>query len=99
MKHKTKNFNLEEDARRKSEIEQYGRLLSLRPSVVHKAKNKYDRNTHKKESMKLLTDSFFILHTSPMALPLIFPMSDWSYRSCSSSYSKVAFVPTFPSIL
>jgi len=83
MKRKTKNFNFEEDARRKAEIEQYGKLLSLRPSVVHKSKKKYDRKAYKKESMKLLTDSFFILHIILTVLPSIFLLSDLSYRSYS----------------
>ena len=32
-----------EDARRKNEIAMYGKLVSLRPSIVHKTKKAYSR--------------------------------------------------------
>lgn len=57
-KKKTKNFNFQEDARRKMEIEQYGKLLSLRPSVCHKSKKVYDRKQNKKEVSNFLDTSF-----------------------------------------
>lgn len=59
-KQKTNNFHFVEDARRKHEIEQYGRLLSLRPSVVHKSKKVYDRKNNKKELSKHLDNSYFL---------------------------------------
>ena len=39
----SKTFKFGEEARRESELALYGRILSLRPSVCHKAKNKYTR--------------------------------------------------------
>lgn len=57
-KNKTKNFNFQEDARRKMEIEQYGKILSLRPSVCHKSKKAYDRKQNKKEVSRQLDTSF-----------------------------------------
>ena len=59
---KKKNFHLEEDARRKAEISQYGRLLSLRPSVYHKNKKAYDRKNNKKEVLRQMDSSFFFFH-------------------------------------
>ena len=45
-----KNINLAEQVRRENELREYGRILSLRPSLVHKDKTKYNRKTkHKKE--------------------------------------------------
>lgn len=38
-----KNIKIAEDARRKSELKKYGRILSLRPSIEHKAKCVYNR--------------------------------------------------------
>jgi len=61
MKRKTSNFNFEEAARRKHEIEQYGKLVSLRPSIVHKSKKTYNRQQNKKEASKQLDSSFFII--------------------------------------
>lgn len=58
MKHK--NFHFQEDARRRMEIEQYGRILSLRPSVAHKSKKKYDRKVMKKEVRNELRASYFL---------------------------------------
>lgn len=37
------NTRFAERARRENEIEQYGRMVSLRPSVVHNAKKNYSR--------------------------------------------------------
>lgn len=61
MKKKTKNsnFNFVEDARRKQEIEQYGKMVSLRPSVVHKSKKIYNRKNNKKELSNFLDNSYF----------------------------------------
>lgn len=58
---KKKNFKFEEDARRKLEIEQYGKLVSLRPSVTHKSKKTYNRQQNKKEVSNQLDSSFFII--------------------------------------
>ena len=62
MKRKTKNFKIEEDTRRKLEINQYGRLLSLRPSIVHNSKKTYNRQQNKKEASYQIDTSFFISH-------------------------------------
>ena len=43
-KGKLKIKTLAEKVRRENEIKEYGRLLSLRPSLVHTDKTKYDRN-------------------------------------------------------
>lgn len=40
---KNQNVTFAERARRTNEIAQYGRLLSLRPSVVHNTKKNYSR--------------------------------------------------------
>ena len=64
---KKKNFHLEEDARRKAEISQYGRLLSLRPSVYHKNKKAYDRKNNKKEVLRQMDSSFFF-HFKPLIM-------------------------------
>ena len=47
---------LAEHARRQQELEQYGRLLSLRPSIAHKNKKKYTRKdkSWKKEDAELV---------------------------------------------
>ena len=46
-KKKKKNIvntkTLAEKVRRENEIKEYGRILSLRPSLVHKDKTKYNR--------------------------------------------------------
>jgi len=49
-KKKVNILSLAEKARREKEIEKYGRLLSLRPSVEHKSKKQYTRKEkHKNE--------------------------------------------------
>ena len=49
-KKKKKNFSLAEKVRRDNELKEYGRLLSLRPSVEHKDRTKYTRKEkHKNE--------------------------------------------------
>lgn len=48
-KKKNGNFSLAQEARRKNEIEQHGKLISLRPSIVHKSKKIYSRKGMKKE--------------------------------------------------
>ena len=52
-KKKKKKVNvktLAEKVRRENEIKEYGRILSLRPSIIHKDKTKYNRKTkHKNE--------------------------------------------------
>ena len=60
MKSKKKNKNLAfaQDARRKNEIEQHGKLLSLRPTVAHKSKKNYDRKQNKKELSRILDGSY-----------------------------------------
>lgn len=60
MKTKKKNQNLAyaQDARRKNEIEQHGKLLSLRPTVAHKSKKTYDRKLQKKELSRMLDSSY-----------------------------------------
>ncbi len=41
---------LAEKVRRENEIKEYGRILSLRPSIIHADKTKYNRKTkHKKD--------------------------------------------------
>lgn len=49
MKKKRRKLNLAEKIRRDSEIKQYGRILSLRPSIVHKSKKQYTRKTKHKD--------------------------------------------------
>ena len=56
MKKKTKKKKivntktLAEKVRRENELKEYGRILSLRPSVAHRDKTKYNRKTkHKNE--------------------------------------------------
>ena len=52
-KKKKKKVNvktLAEKVRRENELKEYGRILSLRPSIIHKDKTKYNRKTkHKNE--------------------------------------------------
>ena len=56
-KKKTKKKNIEnvtlaEKVRRETELKEYGRILSLRPSVVHKDKTKYNRkNKHREQAI------------------------------------------------
>lgn len=42
---------LAEKVRRENEIKEYGRILSLRPSLVHRDKTKYNRKTKHKDNM------------------------------------------------
>ena len=44
-KKKIENVTLAEKVRRENELKEYGRILSLRPSLVHKDKTKYNRKT------------------------------------------------------
>ena len=47
MKNKQKKYNSEkvfEKLRREEEIKTFGKILSLRPSVIHDNKKKYKRN-------------------------------------------------------
>ena len=44
-----KNVTLAEKARRENELKEYGRILSLRPSLVHIDKTKYNRKRDKYE--------------------------------------------------
>lgn len=60
-KKRNQNLKFAESARRKNEIEQYGRLLSLRPSVVHKSKKNYNRQKNKKEASIQMETSFLLL--------------------------------------
>lgn len=47
-KKKIKNVTLAEKVRREDELKEYGRILSLRPSVAHRDKTKYNRkNKHR----------------------------------------------------
>jgi len=48
-KKKNQGLKFAQDARRKQEIAQHGRLLSMRPAVAHKSKKLYDRKESKKE--------------------------------------------------
>ena len=53
-KKKIENVTLAEKVRRENELKEYGRILSLRPSIVHKDKTKYNRKTkhHNQEDME-----------------------------------------------
>ena len=42
-KKKLEMVTLAEKVRRENELKEYGRILSLRPSVIHKDKTKYNR--------------------------------------------------------
>lgn len=43
---------LAEKVRRENELKEYGRILSLRPSVAHRDKTKYNRkNKHRKQAI------------------------------------------------
>ena len=44
-KKKFKKGTLAEKVRRENELKEYGRILSLRPSIAHKDKTKYNRKT------------------------------------------------------
>jgi hypothetical protein len=44
-KKKLEMVTLAEKVRRENELKDYGRILSLRPSLVHKDKTKYTRKT------------------------------------------------------
>lgn len=50
---KKKNIKtLAEKVRRENELKEYGRILSLRPSLVHKDKTKYNRkNKHREQAI------------------------------------------------
>ena len=53
-KKRRKKFNSQkasESIRRKQELEQYGKLLSLRPSITHKDKTKYTRKQKHKNNI------------------------------------------------
>ena len=55
-KKKFKKGKLAEKVRRENELKEYGRILSLRPSVVHKDKTKYNRKTKHKNDTSLHSD-------------------------------------------
>lgn len=50
---KKKNIKtLAEKVRRENELKEYGRILSLRPSVAHRDKTKYNRkNKHREQAI------------------------------------------------
>jgi hypothetical protein len=49
------NFNLAEKVRRENELKEYGKILSLRPSVEHKSKKTYSRK-EKHKNYEINTD-------------------------------------------
>jgi hypothetical protein len=51
-KKKIKVTNLAEKIRRENELKQYGRLLSLRPSIEHKSKKVYNRKEKHKDEIR-----------------------------------------------
>lgn len=51
-KKKIKVTNLAEKVRRENELKQYGRLLSLRPSIEHKSKKIYNRKEKHKDEIR-----------------------------------------------
>ena len=55
-KKKFKKGTLAEKVRRENELKEYGRILSLRPSLVHKDKTKYNRKTKHKNDTSLHSD-------------------------------------------
>jgi len=55
-KKKIENVTLAEKVRRENELKEYGRILSLRPSLVHKDKTKYNRKTKHKNDTSLHSD-------------------------------------------
>jgi hypothetical protein len=50
-KKKIENVTLAEKVRRENELKEYGRILSLRPSVAHQDKTKYNRKFKHKNKM------------------------------------------------
>lgn len=62
MKKKQNKTAFAEQARREQEIAQYGKILSLRPSVVHKSKKTYNRRNNKKEISRQIDISFFLYY-------------------------------------
>jgi hypothetical protein len=52
-KKKIKVTNLAEKVRRENELKQYGRLLSLRPSIEHKSKKVYNRKEKHKDEIRI----------------------------------------------
>jgi hypothetical protein len=50
-KKKIENVTLAEKVRRENELKEYGRILSLRPSVAHRDKTKYNRKSKHKISI------------------------------------------------
>jgi hypothetical protein len=51
-KKKIENVTLAEKVRRETELKDYGRILSLRPSLVHKDKTKYNRKSKYKDEFR-----------------------------------------------
>ena len=53
-KKKLEIVTLAEKVRRENELKEYGRILSLRPSLVHKDKTKYTRKAkhHNQENIE-----------------------------------------------
>ena len=51
-KKKKKLLNLAEKIRREAELQEYGRILSLRPSIEHKSKKIYSRKRKHKNEIK-----------------------------------------------
>ena len=51
-KKKIENITLAEKVRRETELKEYGRILSLRPSLVHKDKTKYNRKSKYKDEFR-----------------------------------------------
>ena len=51
-KKKIENVTLAEKVRRETELKEYGRILSLRPSVEHRDKTKYNRKSKYKDELR-----------------------------------------------
>ena len=51
-KKKIENVTLAEKVRRENELKEYGRILSLRPSVSHRDKTKYNRKSKYKDEFR-----------------------------------------------
>jgi hypothetical protein len=51
-KKKIENVTLAEKVRRENELKEYGRILSLRPSVAHRDKTKYNRKSKYKDEFR-----------------------------------------------